>query len=88
MTNYVHVIKESYYQRVAPTLDSEELLEESQFEPSPCDKCDSYYHCEQHETACPDFAYYVRTGKVKDEDRSPTTVIYNRLFKRGNHGRP
>ena len=84
MTNYVHVIKDSYYQRVAPTFDSEE----SKFEPAPCDKCDSYYHCEQHETACPDFAYYVRTGKVKDEDRSPTTVIYNRIFKSKKHVGP
>ena len=85
MTNYMHVIKESYYQRVAPTLESDEV-EESPFEPAPCDKCASYYHCEENHTACPDFAYYVRTGKLENVNRSPTTVIYNRLFKRRNHG--
>ena len=79
MTNYVHVIKDSYYQRVAPTLESEE----SQFEPAPCDKCDSYYHCDEHKTACRDFAYYVRTGKVENSNRSPTTAIYNRIFPSG-----
>jgi hypothetical protein len=83
MTNYVHVIKDSYHQRVAPILDSEESL----FEPAPCDECESYYYCEHYETACKDFAYYVRTGKILNEDRSTSTIIYNRLFKRKKHVR-
>jgi len=86
MTNYVHVIKESYYQRVVPTLESDQV-EESPFEPAPCDECESYYYCEHYETACKDFAYYVRTGKILNEDRSTSTIIYNRLFKRKKHVR-
>ena len=83
MANYVHVIKDSYHQRVAPVLDSDSTL----FEEAPCDECDSYHYCEHYETACTDFAYYVRTGKIKNENRSPSTVIYNRLFKRKTHVR-
>ena len=79
MTNYLHTI-------IRPGIDAYWEKEEPIFEPAPCDKCDSYYYCEENHTACPDFAYYVRTGKLENGNRSPTTVIYNRLFKRRNHG--
>ena len=85
MTNYMHVIKESYYQRVAPTLESDEA-EESPFEPAPCDDCKSYDYCAENEAACLDFWRYANTGKIINSKRDPSRAIYNRVFRRSAYG--
>ena len=50
-------------------------------EPCPCDKCELKYKCEEDETACRAFAYFVRYGSFEDYTvRMPTKQLFTKIF--------
>ena len=85
MTNFIHVIKEQFPTPIVNTQWDSARRDDVVFEPAPCDDCDTYYYCEEKETACLDFSRYVNTGKIVNLKRSPSRKIYNRIFKEGRH---
>jgi len=50
------------------------------YEPAPCDDCDSYDYCASNYTACTDFSVYVEDGTFVTRNRTPYESIYNRVY--------
>ena len=50
------------------------------YEPAPCDDCDSYDYCASNYTACTDFSIYVEDGTFVARNRTPYASIYNRVY--------
>jgi hypothetical protein len=49
---------------------------------APCDKCAQAPLCKEEQTACRAFSFYVRTGTFsEDTPRSPTTYLFNLIFR-------
>ena len=52
------------------------------FEPCPCDNCPQKYKCDEEETACRAFAYFVRYGTFEDYTvRMPSKQLFHKIFK-------
>jgi hypothetical protein len=69
-----------------PTLIEDKRLEAAKYAffmldgPSPCDSCTTVPVCRTGK-ACRDFVDYALKGKVLNADRTPSTKIYQKLFK-------
>jgi hypothetical protein len=48
--------------------------------PCPCDRCPQARRC-ANGLACPDFAYYVSSGRIRHGRRVPGTDLYRRMFE-------
>lgn len=48
--------------------------------PGPCEGCTLRKVCGSQQSACQDFAWFVRFGNVIRKSRKPTRRIYTRIF--------
>lgn len=49
--------------------------------PAPCDACPKRRTCMDGQ-ACPDFQTFVFDGTLSDQDRTPSGVVYRRVFSK------
>ncbi|MBU2836552.1 hypothetical protein HF673_12415 [Acidithiobacillus thiooxidans] len=47
---------------------------------SPCDGCAHYFKCAEQKLACSDFGFFVRTGRIIEQDRIPSEKRFRLVF--------